>query len=253
MEHILINAQNAQPFSNEGHNLSVLNLSIATDNTVFLVGLKPALVKPYLLMLSGQHQPEQGEVALLGKQSAHYNKSERLLLHKELALVIEGGALLSALSGLDNLKLAARYHKVGTEQQINEKAQALLAKMPYKSQLTSLPAQMNIVLHRQLEIARPLMLDPKVLFIDNPFVGLGYYDAKIIASYISWVNQNIDVTLVIACDDLLYTRQLADKIVFCDANEARVFDGWDSFYECDQQSIDLMFKLQRIKRNVKTS
>ena len=211
------------------------------------MGLNHSILLPYMQTLAGINPPLEGRCIVMGNDSHHISQQECQLLRQKVGFVLQGGALLSVLNGIENLKLAARYHQIGDEKKIQQKALLLLSEIPHEADNNILPAYMTELQRRLLAITRALMLDPQLLFVDSPFDGLGHHDRTIIARYLSDIGKNRNITLVIGSDDLYFTHSLADQIIFCDNDEALVFDSWKNFYQCKREAIALLFEHEHIK------
>ena len=241
---ILISAQDARPGDLNGQSGAPLSCQIRGGHSLFLMGLNHQTAQPYLQLLAGIETPVSGEVLVLGNDCQTISPQQLRELRRKVGFVLQGGPLLSVLNGFENLMLPARYHQLGSESERQEKAALLISEFPHQANYRILPAYMSKLERRLLAIARPLMLDPEVLFIDSPFDGLDQHDRVIIARYISNIANHHPITLVICSDDLYFAHSLASQIIFCDLEKTFVFDNWQSFYECKHETIALLFKHQ---------
>jgi ABC-type multidrug transport system ATPase subunit len=245
----VISATRAQPDCRTEQTLPPLSCDIHSGDHFFLMGLDHSVTLPYLRMLAGVEPPISGQIHILGTDYSASTQPQRQLMRQKIGFVMEGGPLMSALNGVENLLLAARYHQLGQEKELQEKAKNIIAEFPHQADYRDLPAYMSILQRRLLAIARPLMLDPQVLFIDNPFDGLDQHKRIIVARYISNLANQRKITLVVSSDDLYFAHSLAHRIIFCDHDEAVVFDNWQAFYQSERESIALLFKHEHISRD----
>ena len=247
-QNTLIKARHAIPAKAKNVSLPALNCEIYSGQLVALIGLHPSRCLPYMNMLAAIEAPESGQLCILGHEDYEQLLSSESRLRRKLGFVLQGGPLLSVVNGIENLKLAARYHQIGDEAFIQQRVDALLSEIPEKASHTQLPAYMSRLLRRHLAIARPLMLDPQILFIDNPFEGLTCHDKSVLGRYLANIVRKTRVTLVISSDELIFTRLYADQIIYCDDEEILTFDDWKSFSTCPQTSIVSLFTLQYLDK-----
>lgn len=245
---VLISCREAQPDTDNSNHLPALNCDITSGKIVCFTGLHRSSQLPYMQMLAGLTPPLSGELKLLENEQPPDDGQTQSLLRQKIGFVLQGGPLLSVLNGIENLKLAARYHEVGDEKFIDDKAKELMSKMPHKKDQQSLPAYMSKLLRRHIAIARPLMLDPKVIILDNPFEGLSYYDKSVVAEYMAGIVLNQKVTLILNTDDLFFIRKYADQIIFCDSLDTVVFKDWKSFNQYQSDELALLFEYQNTKK-----
>ncbi len=242
----ILSAKEVRPASIHGQSLAPLTCNIESGKTVFLVALRHSTALAYLHTLSAIEPPEEGKIFLVGNDCSDLSFQEQLQLRLQVGFMMRGGPLLSVINGIENLKLAARYHQVGDEQEIQQKADLLLAEMPTDFDHQLLPSFMNNLQRRLLAIARPLMLEPEILFLDKPFEGLGHQDKLIVSKYLSNLSKNKAITLIINSDDLAFAHSLANQIIFCDQEVAMVYDNWQEFYNSQRETVTLLFENEKI-------
>ena len=248
-EQPVICATQAQPDCRTEQTLPPLSCDIRNGEQFFMMGLDHSVTLPYLRMLAGIEPPVSGQISILGTDYSASSQQQQQLLRQKIGFVMEGGPLMSALNGTENLLLAARYHQLGEEKELQDKAKNIISEFPHQADYRVLPAYMSILQRRLLAIARPLMLDPQVLFIDNPFDGLDQHNRIIVARYISNLANQRKITLIVSSDDLYFAHSLADRIIFCDHDEAVVFDSWQQFFQSERENIALLFKHEHISRD----
>lgn len=246
---IIIRAEKARPSFNNDQRLPPLTCHIIRGKMVCLMGLQNSILVKYMKILAGIKPPGAGEIQVSGDNSSFCSPQEKVDLRLKFGFVLHGGPLLSVLNGIENLKLAARYHQLGSEIEIREKAEKFYSEWPFEANHRLLPAYMSKIHQRCLAIARPLMLDPQVVFIDSPFEGLDHQDRFIVADYLSNIVKHKHITVIVCNVGIYFANQHADQILFCDNQETLVFDNWRSFYECQQKNIELLFKHEHIKKN----
>ncbi len=137
--------------------------------------------------------------------------------------------LLSILSGLNNLKLAAEYHQTHTKQHIHQQALQLLEYFQCTQVCHKLPAFMSTLEHRLLLIARALMLEPDILFIDKPFQGLDMYEHDILGTHLINISRELHITVVSSAVSLAFMKKSAQHIIYCDNQAFYAYNEWARF------------------------
>ena len=240
---VLISATQIRPDTSSSTTLPELSCTIRTGEINCFLGLHHSMIEPYLYVLAGIEPPASGAIKLMDYQE------DPSLVRQKIGFVLQGGPLLSVINGIENLKLAARYHQLGDEQSLDQKAPELLAEIPHKKDHTALPSYMSKLLHRHIAIARPLMLDPEVLILDNPFEGLSYYDKDVVAKFIVKMSIKHHIALIISTDDLSFTQQYADQIFYFEKDRAQAFNNWQDLRQCQSEDLKLLFKYQNMDQH----
>lgn len=209
-----------------------LECQIPANTTTCIIGAA-ALATRYIRTLGGVDSAAQGELHLLGIEVSGLERKEWLALRKRVGYVGRGAPLLSVMGALRNVMLPALYHKLGSAESVEAHARSLISALQCDADLYSLPAYLTPLQRRQLAIARALVLDPKLLFLDAPFEGLELSCCEPLRTYLGKWPWFAGRALVVATEDLRFVREHADNIVFVSRNSVDVFDGWQAFAQAD--------------------
>jgi len=226
----LVQVQGALP---EGER-APLDLDIGTGLTVFLAIDEERLVR-YLKMVAGVIPAARGKVTLQGAtpEDAEYGGRE---LRRRVGYVTPRAPLLSVLDGVRNVMLPALYHRLVTEEEVMPKVQALLAQMGPDYDHHALPAFMPALQQRMLLLARALILEPELLFIEQPLLGLDDRSRDRLRDYIVTAVAPRATALVVACNDPGLARD-AGQVVFIGADRHWIFSGWRALLACAETEI----------------
>jgi ABC-type transporter Mla maintaining outer membrane lipid asymmetry ATPase subunit MlaF len=225
----MIQAERAQPCFEEEQLLPPLSCMITPANQICMVGDHIPIMTCYLHMLAGVDVPCAGEVSFPDRDAGTMDAEQCRHLRRQVAFVARGGPLLSVLNGIDNIKLPAQYHGLGSSAEIDHRVFELIAELEYQADHTVLPAYMTGLQRRHLAIARALILEPKVLFVDDPFAGLDRYARGMIGVYLDFLVKERGLALVTSNANLAFVQENADMIIYCGRKGMLVFDDWESF------------------------
>jgi NitT/TauT family transport system ATP-binding protein len=224
---LLIRAKNAIPLATDQQDFLPLSYDVLANQLICFLGSRFSVLNIYLQMLAGIHKPYSGDVThFVAQCSAHF---------PVIAYLNYNSTLLSVLPGVENVKLPALYHQLGSKEQIDLKVTALLAEMDYGADHTLLPAFMSGLQKRHLLIARAIMLDPKIVFIENPFAGLELAEATILGDYLATLVKNKQMTVITSNAHLDFVEHYAQQIIYAAADKFEFFSQWDSFLDYKQQ------------------
>ncbi len=205
--------------------LAGLSCTIGRSERLVLLGPDNELLARYMKMMAGMEPCGTGLVGLYGEDSARMGVSRRRELRRQVGYVPQALPLLSVVNGRQNLMLAARYHGVGDDAELEVRASELLQALPDVHQHDNLPAYMSERLHRLLVLARPLMLEPDLLFIENPLHGLDHADRTMVREFLCWIHQRWQTGLVVSTDDVAFSLGFGARIMYCDGETNIMFDS----------------------------
>ena len=145
---------------------------IEKGQRIFLHGPSGAGKTTLLNLLAGILVPQQGAISLLGKPFSACRDSQRDKLRAQhIGVVFQQFNLISHLSVLDNIRLAAYFAKQG--KQVDEHAFDLLQKLQLPDNIGSQQASsLSIGQQQRVAIARALINAPELLLVDEPTSAL---------------------------------------------------------------------------------
>jgi|GEM_PF-798216 len=208
---------------------SPLNLSVPCHAVVGMVGPNGNGKTTWMRLLGGGDDPAQGDLTLLGRDVWTLEEFEWQGLRQEVGFILSHTPLLSVVNGLVNVTLPALYHQMGTPAMIEERARKLIDRLGWSGDLTLLPGFMSELQRRVLALARCLILNPRVLFIDEPFVPLDNAARTQLERHLIRLVREEGLTLVASSHNLSFVRRHADIILFAHSTGLKIFGSWDQF------------------------
>lgn len=189
-----------------------------------LVGSDEPLTIDYLRMCAGVVPAQRGSVTILGERPLDepYGGAQ---LRRRVGYVTPRAPLLSVLDGVRNVMLPALYHRLAPEPQVSEMCRELLDEMGDVGDHHQLPALMSELQRRMLLIARALILQPQLLFLEQPLLGLDGAPCDRLRDYIYGAVMQRVRALVIASNDPLLVGK-ADQLVFISKQKNQIFADW---------------------------
>lgn len=221
----------------------VLDLALERG-LVVLAGPGRARLGTWLHTLAGLAPAAAGTLQLLGRPLAGTGAHRWQQLRRRVAFVTPDVPLLSIMSGLRNVMLPALYHRLAPEREVERRAQTLLGEIAYDADHSLLPAYMSELQRRHLLIARSLMLEPRVLLLEQPLAGLDLPAADLLRDYlIDKVRSRLDLMLVAANDALLACQ--ADAVLFVGRHSIGLFDSWTALLASPAEEVQRYLAMER--------
>lgn len=134
-----------------------------------------------------------------------------LVRNKEMGFVFQTFNLLSRLTVLENVKLPLLYSDV-EESKWNEMAKKALAAVGLSHRLEHESAKLSGGEKQRVAIARALVLDPQVIFADEPTGNLDSKSGLIVMETIQHLNEHHGHTIILITHET-YTAEHAQRII----------------------------------------
>ncbi len=145
-----------------------VHVSVQPAEIVVMIGPNGAGKSTLLRTIFGFLQPTRGQVLLDGEPIAGLEPPE--VLRRGVCYVMQGYSVLPNLSVYDNLLLGAYIRR---DRQVREDVERVLERFPLLRERRRYPARvLSGGERRMLELARVLLLSPKLVLLDEPTLGL---------------------------------------------------------------------------------
>jgi len=227
---VLVQANSAIPARELSQSLTC---EIKAASLVCLLGQRNNTLYAYMEMLAGINQPYTGEMTYaddLLEPSKQNNRSA-------IRYIYHNSALLSILNGIDNIRVPALYHHLGSVEEIDREVERLLAEIEYDVDHKQLPAFMDTLQKRYLLIVRAIMLKPRVLFIENPFMDLDREQVRVFGKYLASLVKEKNITLITSNVNLDFVQSYAGQIIYLAEKDIHVFQERASFSQFMQTTL----------------
>lgn len=196
--------------------LDGVNLKINYGEIVIIMGGSGSGKSTLLRHLLGLHTPTGGTIKLLGKDITKVSAAEMHDLRTNMGVSFQGGALLSSMTVGENVQLPLREHT-----KLDDSTMGIMARM--KLEVVNLggfedltPAQLSGGMIKRAALARAIVMDPKLLFFDEPSAGLDPVVASELDDLILKLRDSMQMTIVVVTHELESAFKIADRITVLD-------------------------------------
>ncbi len=206
-----------------------LDLTLEPGTICCIVGPPNSGKTAWLRTLAAVDPPASGELTLAGQDAVRLSREAWRRLRPRVAYVGAGAPLLSVVRGLANVTLAAHYHQTGDNAAIRAKAMVLLKRLGWRGPLDVLPAYLEEHQRLLLALARCLILDPLILFLQEPFRMMDVAGWHPFGSVLIDLARERGLAQVVATHHLPFVRRYSDRILFASQAGVREYAGWSEF------------------------
>jgi len=190
--------------------LSQLDLHIATETTTVLIGASGCGKSTIMRLITALIEPDEGSIEFDGEVIDQKNK---ISFRQQIGYVIQGGGLFPHLTASDNITLVAKELK-HSKSEIAEKLIQLCALTHFDSEkLLSFPSELSGGQIQRVALMRALMLDPKVLLLDEPLGSLDPIIRASLQSDLKEIFQQLKKTVLLVTHDMGEASYFGDTLV----------------------------------------
>ena len=197
-----------------------ISFSIKKGEIVGYIGPNGAGKSTTIKILSGILVPDAGE-AIIDKKVPW---KERKKYVKNIGVVFgQRSQLWWDVPAIDTFNLLKDIY--GLNEDEYQKALKDLVNLLNIQDVINVPVrQLSLGNRMRCEIAAALLHKPKILFLDEPTIGLDAVSKKIVREFIKKINKNENVTVILTTHDMSDIEALANRIILIGKGEI-LFDG----------------------------
>lgn len=190
-----------------------LDLTVQQGEILAIVGGsgsgKSTLLREMILL----HRPQAGNVRVLGVDLALSSPEQALQLRQRWGVMFQHGGLFAALTVLENIGLPLREHRQLTSAEVDHLAIEKMAMSGLPLHVgAQYPASLSGGMLKRASMARALVLDPELLFLDEPTAGLDPESADGVDELILALHQKQGLTVVMVTHDLDLLWHVCDRV-----------------------------------------
>lgn len=161
--------------TNKVYALNGVDFTMYKGEFCAIVGPSGSGKSTLLNMLAGLEKPTKGEIIVAGKHMERMNENELVAFRREnVGFIFQSYNLLKTLNAVENVALPLSFRGVSKKIR-NEKAQKYLKLVGLEKQMKHMANAMSGGQQQRVGIARALVVNPKIIFADEP---TGNLDSK---------------------------------------------------------------------------
>ncbi len=192
--------------------LKGVNLSIMEGKTTVIVGGSGQGKSQIIKHVLGLIKPDSGRVLVYGKEINSVSKKELKEIRTHFGVLFQNAALFDSMTVYDNVALPLRERTRKSEDDIKKIVNEKLAMMDVEGTNEKYPAQLSGGMRKRVGLARALVLDPRIIFFDEPTTGLDVAKSNEIYRVFSRTQTQLGYTAVIVSHDVPKIFKLADYV-----------------------------------------
>ncbi len=167
----------------------------------------------------GLQRPIAGSVNILGVNVGGASARELLAVRRRLGVSFQGGALITSMSVGDNVALPLREHTELDETTIRIMSRLKLEFVNLGGFHDLMPSQLSGGMIKRAALARAIVMDPELLFFDEPSAGLDPVVSAELDELILKLRDALRMTIVVVTHELESAFRIADRITVLDQGE----------------------------------
>lgn len=201
--------------------VSDMNFSIEEGEAVAFIGSNGAGKSTTIKMLSGILYPSEGEITVASyvpyKQRKKYVSNIGVVLGQKSQLVWD----LPVRDGYELIRHIYKISKEDYEKRLDE----FIEMLDMKEFINQPVRQLSLGQKMRAEIVATMLHNPKIIFLDEPTIGLDLVAKKKIQDFIRTINKKYNVTIIFTTHDMQDIVSTCERLIIIDKGK-KIYDGF---------------------------
>ena len=208
--------------------LKGIDQHIEKGEKVVVIGPSGSGKSTFLRCLNLLEQPTGGEIIFEGTTitdpSCNINE-----LRQRMGMVFQQFNLFPHKTVRENITLAPVLLGKMTQEQADQRAQELLARVGLPDKADAYPAQLSGGQQQRIAIARALAMNPDVMLFDEPTSAL---DPEMVGEVLAIMKELADdgMTMVVVTHEMGFAREVATRVLFMDEGQVMEENSPQEFF-----------------------
>ena len=220
----IIHVENLSVAFDDHQILADISFSAYQGEVAIILGTSGSGKTTILKHLLGLFPVQHGTVSVLGQNIAELTEQQQQQLYLKMGVFYQNGALLNSLSVAENVALPLEQHTNLPSDVIEQMVRTKLNLVGLNDAYNLYPSQLSGGMLKRAALTRAIIMDPVVLFCDEPGAGLDPVTLVSLDELIVNLKQQLGMSVVMVTHELASIQRIADRIVFIEKGRV-AFEG----------------------------
>ena len=217
--------------------LNAVSMDVRDGEIMVIMGGSGSGKSTLLRQMMVLEQATSGSIKLMGQDVDKMNIREMFEFRKKIGVAFQGGALFSSMTVGENIMLPLVEHT-----KLDSKTMEIMVRM--KLQVVDLagfenlmPSELSGGMVKRAAFARAIIMDPKILFCDEPSAGLDPVIASALDDLILRMRDALGMSIIVVTHELESAFKIADRITVLDKGTILFIGTVDELRSSDKARI----------------
>lgn len=193
-----------------------VSLQVREGETLCILGRSGTGKSVTLKLIISLLRPEQGQIWVEGEEITRLPASDLTRVRRKIGFLFQNAALFDSLSLYENLALPLLRLTSKSPAEIDVAIDRVLRDVGLPDDKHKMPSKLSGGMRKRAGLARALVLEPKILLVDEPSSGLDRITASQIDELLLREKAEHRTTLIVVTHDVHGARRIADRVAVLD-------------------------------------
>jgi phospholipid/cholesterol/gamma-HCH transport system ATP-binding protein len=218
-----------------------VDLEIHQGEILAIMGRSGSGKTTLLRLMMGLIHPQSGAIWVDGTEISQLPEQDLLHMRLQMGFVFQNAALFDSLTVGENVAFGPIENHTMKPEEIADQVATNLAHVGMEGTQHLLPAELSGGMRKRVGVARALIMQPSVMFYDEPTAGLDPPTAASLNELIVDLRNRFRVTTVIVSHDVPALAQVVDRAAILENGRIMATDSLQELAQSQQSEIKSFF------------
>ena len=209
---VMIKVENLKKVFSGRTVLNNVNLDIYRGETMVIMGGSGCGKSTLLRHIIGAMKPDEGRVIFMGRDMNTLDADGLDEIRKKFGMLFQSAALFDSMNVGNNIALPLKEHTHLDSKIINIIVKMKLELVGLRGFENLMPSQLSGGMRKRVGLARAIVMDPEVVFYDEPTAGLDPVMTAVIDKLIVDLSRKLNITSIVVTHDMKSVFRISDRI-----------------------------------------
>ncbi len=236
-----LEVENLHAWYGNNHVLNGVSFSVRSGEIMVILGKSGCGKTTVLKNVIRLYNPDDGSIRLLGSEMTELEGENVEIVMRNVGVMYQHGALLNSITVGENVALPLEMHTSMTPELRREIAELKLRQVELIDVYDRYPRELSGGMQKRVAVARAIVMDPEIIFCDEPSAGLDPVTAKGLDHLLVTLNETLGMTIVVVTHEIESIKRIAHHITYLDEGKVLFTGTLNEAFESDISQIKEFF------------
>ncbi|UCE15010.1 MAG: ABC transporter ATP-binding protein [Candidatus Heimdallarchaeota archaeon] len=189
------------------------SLSIRRGEVFGLLGPNGAGKTTLIRLLIGLIKPTSGTARISYNGAGPYDiRKDIMEIRKKASLLPQEAEVYENLTAKENIMYYGQIYGNMSDKQVMERTEELIDMIGLRGRENDVTKELSGGMKRKVLVARALVMDPDLIFLDEPTTGIDILGARTVRNLIKRLSKEMQKTIILTTHDLAEVEELCDRV-----------------------------------------